>query len=64
MNKNSSRLSDLIQKKYLAMFGDLSADPQRLIAEADRLAEKFSWNLPMAKKNLEILTRQLWMRLR
>jgi hypothetical protein len=57
-------LSILIQKKYIAMFGDQSASPEKLIQEATILAEHFSWNMPMAKRNLEVLTRQVWMRIK
>jgi hypothetical protein len=65
MSKADTRfLSILIQKKYIAMFGEQSANPEKLIQESTVLAEHFSWNMPMAKRNLEILARQVWMRIK
>jgi hypothetical protein len=65
MNKASQSLSVLIRKKYISMFGEI---PVTEIAQftqiSDDLASRFSWNLPRAKANLEVLTRQVWMRLK
>jgi diphthamide synthase subunit DPH2 len=54
-------LATLIQQKYREMFGE---EPDELKQLSTELAEKFSWNMPRAKANLEILTRNCWMRLR
>jgi hypothetical protein len=65
INKDSQRLSLLIQKKYISMFGEISIqDLPQFTQISDDLASRFSWNLPRAKANLEVLTRQVWMRLK
>ena len=63
-NAETCHLSRLIQKKFISMFGEDSADHLELATESLNLARHFSWNIPMAKRNLEVLTRQVWMRLR
>lgn len=63
-NAETCQLSKLIQKKYKLMFGENSVDHLELASECLVLARHFSWNIPMAKRNLEILTRQVWMRIR
>jgi hypothetical protein len=57
-------LAKMIQKKYVEMFGEDSANPQDLATVSIELASHFAWNIPQARRNLEILTRQAWMRLR
>ena len=63
-NAETCHLSKLLQKKYKLMFGEDSVDHLELASECLVLASHFSWNIPMAKRNLEILTRQVWMRIR
>jgi len=57
-------LAKMIQKKYVEMFGAESVNEQDLASVAIELASHFSWNIPQARRNLEILSRQVWMRLR
>jgi hypothetical protein len=57
-------LAKMIQRKYVDLFGEDSAKPQDLAVVSIELAAHFAWNIPQAKRNLEILARQCWMRLK
>lgn len=63
-NKSAETLALLIEKKFISMFGEEGVDRKALSQNAQDLADRFSWNMGMAKKNLEILSRQVWMRLK
>jgi hypothetical protein len=63
-NADTVWLSKLIQRKFVDLFGEDCADHLELATESLNLARHFSWNRAMAKRNLEVLARQVWMRIR
>ena len=68
-DKNVIWLHKEIKKKYIAMFiGNseqlLKETEEQIHLHCQHLAEKFGWNRSMARKNMEVFARQVWMRLR
>jgi hypothetical protein len=67
-DKNVSWLHKEIKKKYIAMFignsEQLLKENEQIDLHCQHLAEKFGWNRSMARKNMEVFARQVWMRLK